>query len=85
MQVEKEAHCKHFVRRKKRFCRMTLKKGQEYCGEHLPKPEEQEYEPKTENATDRRIECPLDPKQYASYIHIWHVTCTYCFSCAITY
>lgn len=51
-------HCKHFVVRKKRFCRMTVKKGFEYCGEHQPKSEP------TENPDPRlRIPCPLDKTQ----------------------
>ncbi|KAJ8967841.1 hypothetical protein NQ317_005512 [Molorchus minor] len=26
--------CNHFVLRKKRYCKMSVKKGQQYCGEH---------------------------------------------------
>jgi tRNA:m4X modification enzyme len=28
-------HCQFFVVKKKRFCRMTIKKGEQYCGEHI--------------------------------------------------
>lgn len=56
--------CKHFVTRKKRYCRITVAKGKEYCGEHLPVTKE------TTSTTDEigsaskqsRIPCPLDPK-----------------------
>ncbi|XP_073820288.1 tRNA:m(4)X modification enzyme TRM13 homolog [Musca autumnalis] len=54
-----EKTCKHWVQRKKRFCKMTVAKGKDYCGEHAPaviledgkSPEEQD-----------RIPCPLDGK-----------------------
>ncbi|XP_061400458.1 tRNA:m(4)X modification enzyme TRM13 homolog [Musca vetustissima] len=54
-----EKTCKHWVQRKKRFCKMTVAKGKEYCGEHAPavkleagkSPEDQD-----------RIPCPLDDK-----------------------
>ncbi|XP_074101494.1 tRNA:m(4)X modification enzyme TRM13 homolog [Cotesia typhae] len=45
-------HCKFFVERKKRFCRMTVKKGNEYCGEHMEK--------NVTEKTSKRIPCPLD-------------------------
>ncbi|XP_022919818.2 tRNA:m(4)X modification enzyme TRM13 homolog [Onthophagus taurus] len=55
--------CKHFVVRKKRFCKMTVKAGNEYCGEHMPQVLENN---KDEDAL--RVTCPLDPKHtcYAS-------------------
>ena len=28
-------HCRYFVNRKNRYCKMTVKAGQEYCGEHM--------------------------------------------------
>lgn len=53
--------CKHFVIRKKRYCRMTVKTGQEYCGEH------QTAIKKPEGLDDKnsllRVVCPLDSKQ----------------------
>ncbi|CAD7084522.1 unnamed protein product [Hermetia illucens] len=49
--------CKHYVKRKKRFCKMTVAKGKEYCGEHLSEAAENLSE-----TTPDRIPCPLDPK-----------------------
>lgn len=58
-QIDKnEPQCKHFVKRKKRFCRMTVKKGNDYCGEHMPKEENSDS-----NTKNRRIVCPFDQKQ----------------------
>ncbi|XP_034836362.1 tRNA:m(4)X modification enzyme TRM13 homolog [Maniola hyperantus] len=54
--------CQYFVKRKKRLCRMTVKPGKQYCGEHEP-------QPKTgDGQDDTRIPCPNDPKHtcYAS-------------------
>ncbi|XP_050355282.1 tRNA:m(4)X modification enzyme TRM13 homolog [Nymphalis io] len=54
--------CQYYVVRKKRLCRMTVRPGQQYCGEHEP-------QPKTNNGkNDLRIPCPNDPKHtcYAS-------------------
>uniref|UniRef100_A0A1I8NQ20 tRNA:m(4)X modification enzyme TRM13 n=1 Tax=Stomoxys calcitrans TaxID=35570 RepID=A0A1I8NQ20_STOCA len=55
----REKTCQHWVKRKKRFCKMTVAKGKDYCGEHAPavnvgegqSPEDQD-----------RIPCPLDGK-----------------------
>ncbi|XP_045778291.1 tRNA:m(4)X modification enzyme TRM13 homolog [Maniola jurtina] len=48
--------CQYFVMRKKRLCRMTVKPGKQYCGEHEP-------QPKTgDGQDDTRIPCPNDPK-----------------------
>lgn len=61
----KENKCKHFVARKKRFCKMTVKSGQEYCGEH------QKISDKTSpdgNQLGLRIVCPLDRK-HTCYAH----------------
>ena len=30
--------CGFYVQRKKRFCRMVVKPGAQYCGEHTPLP-----------------------------------------------
>lgn len=30
--------CQYFVVRKKRLCRMTVRPGRQYCGEHEPQP-----------------------------------------------
>lgn len=54
-----EPNCKHFVIRKKRFCRMTVKKGNEYCGEHMPKSEDSD----NTESNRKRILCPYDQKQ----------------------
>nr|XP_026497245.1 tRNA:m(4)X modification enzyme TRM13 homolog isoform X2 [Vanessa tameamea] len=54
--------CQYYVVRKKRLCRMTVRPGRQYCGEHEPRP-------KTDNGKDDlRIPCPNDPKHtcYAS-------------------
>ncbi|XP_062540038.1 tRNA:m(4)X modification enzyme TRM13 homolog [Armigeres subalbatus] len=55
--------CKHFVQRKKRYCKMTVGRGKQYCGEHevhsgndnLPSLE-------ALGSSPGRIPCPLDPK-----------------------
>lgn len=53
--------CKFFVQRKKRYCKMLVKSGCDYCGEHqkTTTPSEQP----SDNSPDIRIVCPLDPKQ----------------------
>lgn len=33
-----EPQCQYFVVRKKRLCRMTVRPGRNYCGEHEPQP-----------------------------------------------
>lgn len=49
-------HCMYFVKRKKRFCRMTVQKGKQFCGEH-------QGAINLGTVADQRIKCPLDPKQ----------------------
>ncbi|KYM97908.1 tRNA guanosine-2'-O-methyltransferase TRM13 like protein [Cyphomyrmex costatus] len=46
------SHCMHFIERKKRFCRMTVRKGCQYCGEH-----------QQDVTGNERVPCPLDPTQ----------------------
>ncbi|XP_028035654.1 tRNA:m(4)X modification enzyme TRM13 homolog isoform X1 [Bombyx mandarina] len=46
--------CQYFVLRKKRLCRMTVRPGNQYCGEHQPPP--------NDCLSDKRIACPNDPK-----------------------
>lgn len=52
----------YFVKRKKRYCRMTVKKGKQYCGEHqesslmIAGGEE-------DGVRDKRVRCPIDPTQ----------------------
>ncbi|XP_055321810.1 tRNA:m(4)X modification enzyme TRM13 homolog [Sitodiplosis mosellana] len=57
--------CKFFVKRKKRYCKLTPAHGEEYCGEHMPVTT---LPPDTIDTTDSinkhkvRVPCPLDPK-----------------------
>ncbi|XP_013197272.2 LOW QUALITY PROTEIN: tRNA:m(4)X modification enzyme TRM13 homolog [Amyelois transitella] len=57
-----QGQCQFFVMRKKRLCRMTVRPGRQYCGEHEPQPKTDDGE------IDTRIPCPNDPKHtcYAS-------------------
>lgn len=50
------SHCMHFVERKKRFCRMTVREGRRYCGEH-------QQDVANSDAEDERVPCPLDSTQ----------------------
>jgi tRNA:m4X modification enzyme len=52
-------HCMYFVKRKKRFCRMTVREGKRYCGEH----QRDTANFNDAEIIDKRVECPLDPKQ----------------------
>ncbi|XP_012261766.2 tRNA:m(4)X modification enzyme TRM13 homolog [Athalia rosae] len=60
--MSEPSNCQYFVKRKKRYCRMTVKQGANFCGEHLPQGQET-----TTNAEDvksisrKRVLCPLDP------------------------
>ncbi|XP_012228762.1 tRNA:m(4)X modification enzyme TRM13 homolog isoform X2 [Linepithema humile] len=47
--------CMYYIERKKRFCRMTVRIGKQYCGEHQPETEG------SFDIDDRRVKCPLDP------------------------
>ncbi|XP_076169649.1 tRNA:m(4)X modification enzyme TRM13 homolog isoform X2 [Ptiloglossa arizonensis] len=51
--MAEENHCMYFVKRKKRYCRMTVKKGNEYCGEHQGN--------SLDSMQSKRVKCPLDP------------------------
>ncbi|CAB3246955.1 unnamed protein product [Arctia plantaginis] len=51
-----EPQCQFFVVRKKRLCRMTVKPGRQYCGEHEPLPKT------ADGQDDSRVPCPNDPK-----------------------
>ncbi|KAK7079530.1 hypothetical protein SK128_021882, partial [Halocaridina rubra] len=33
--MESSKACKFYVQRKKRYCKMLVKDGQQYCGQHL--------------------------------------------------
>ncbi|XP_015763355.1 PREDICTED: tRNA:m(4)X modification enzyme TRM13 homolog [Acropora digitifera] len=49
-------HCAFFLKRKQRFCRMTVGEGKNYCGEHMIIAGEAESDGR------KRITCPLDKK-----------------------
>ncbi|CAK1588846.1 unnamed protein product [Parnassius mnemosyne] len=56
------SQCQFYVLRKKRLCRMTVRPGKQFCGEHEPHPMTDDGQ------DDPRIPCPNDPKHtcYAS-------------------
>ena len=60
-------HCQFFVIRKKRYCRMTVKKGNKFCGEHQQNQTDIKEEVPTKK---RRITCPLDSTQSVFYFRI---------------
>ncbi|CAH1107161.1 unnamed protein product [Psylliodes chrysocephalus] len=62
-------NCIFFVHRKKRFCKMTVKKGEQYCGEHkrISTNVGEEIGIST-NEGPCRIVCPLDGK-HTCYAH----------------
>ncbi|KAM4628536.1 tRNA:m(4)X modification enzyme TRM13 homolog [Polymixia lowei] len=51
--VSPPGRCGFYVERKSRFCKMIVKDGNVFCGEHANK---------EDGNTRRRIPCPLDPK-----------------------
>jgi len=53
--------CGFYVQRKKRFCRMVVKPGAQYCGEHTPLPPA-DSQLGGKSANDLRVPCPYDPK-----------------------
>ena len=60
-------HCHYIVPRKKRRCRMLIKPGKFFCGEHshlLDKSDKPNEESNVK--TKDRIPCPLDPKHSCS-------------------
>ncbi|XP_053994210.1 tRNA:m(4)X modification enzyme TRM13 homolog [Hylaeus volcanicus] len=59
--MAEESHCMHFVKRKKRFCRMSVKRGNKYCGEHQGSSLDSTGID-DEKLDDKRMKCPLDPK-----------------------
>ncbi|KAJ6638621.1 tRNA:m(4)X modification enzyme TRM13 like [Pseudolycoriella hygida] len=63
-----ETTCKHFVQRRKRFCRMTVARGQEYCGEHMNTIPELSHI--SEENFKKRVPCPLDPKHT---VYLWNL------------
>ncbi|KAI4477690.1 hypothetical protein M0804_012518 [Polistes exclamans] len=57
---EEESRCMYFVKRKNRYCRMTVKKGNKFCGEHQQDSFNSNDIEIIENCK-KRIQCPLDP------------------------
>lgn len=53
--------CGFYVQRKKRFCKMTIKPGAQYCGEHAPLPAT-EHDLGNKPISEIRVPCPYDPK-----------------------
>jgi tRNA:m4X modification enzyme len=51
-------HCQFYVERKKRHCKMTVKKDKTYCGEHQFHSNEL-----SNKIMNERIPCPLDSTQ----------------------
>uniref|UniRef100_A0A0K8UED4 tRNA:m(4)X modification enzyme TRM13 n=1 Tax=Bactrocera latifrons TaxID=174628 RepID=A0A0K8UED4_BACLA len=60
--AENTTNCAHWVHRKKRFCKMTVKTGEKYCGEHQPAVPQASPEQDVASANNTRIPCPLDSK-----------------------
>lgn len=61
--------CQFFVKRKKRYCRLTPAKNEIYCGEHLPVTEISQQSVGEEGSANNsaikrnaRVPCPLNPK-----------------------
>ena len=66
---ETQDHCHYIVPRKKRRCRMLIKPGRSYCGEHehLLNESISNKSEKSEHLQDQqRIPCPLDPNHSCS-------------------
>ena len=63
--VTENEHCHYVVPRKKRRCRMLVKTGNYYCGEHSHLLDKKE-ETKPQKVDEDRIPCPLDPKHSCS-------------------
>lgn len=61
--------CQFFVKRKKRYCRLTPAKNEIYCGEHLPVTDLSQQSVNAQDSADdaakkrnARVPCPLNPK-----------------------
>ncbi|XP_042218011.1 tRNA:m(4)X modification enzyme TRM13 homolog [Homarus americanus] len=61
--MESNKTCLFYVKRKKRYCKMLVRAGQQYCGQHLVEEHVNE-----ETIHLKRIPCPLDPK-HSCYEH----------------
>ncbi|CAG9765306.1 unnamed protein product [Ceutorhynchus assimilis] len=53
-------HCTYFVQRKKRYCKMLVKAGKKFCGEHHKVSDDPDLT--QDNLSEIRIVCPLDNK-----------------------
>lgn len=62
--VSPSDHCHYVVPRKKRRCKMLIKSGNFYCGEHSHLLTNKDD--KKEDLAENRIPCPLDPKHSCS-------------------
>lgn len=61
-EMDTQPKCRFFVRRKKRYCRLTPAKGEEFCGEHLPVGNDTSKDKSKGVKKQQRVVCPLDPK-----------------------
>lgn len=57
-----EVTCAYFLQRKKRYCRMSVKAGRKFCGEHASLDAATQVCPTTA-AKYARTPCPYDPNQ----------------------
>lgn len=55
-----DERCHFFVKRKKRNCRMLVKPGKKFCGEHALDKDNPDFQ--NPNLSVKRIPCPYDPK-----------------------
>ncbi|XP_063218856.1 tRNA:m(4)X modification enzyme TRM13 homolog [Bacillus rossius redtenbacheri] len=55
------SHCNFFLKRKHRFCKMTVKAGNQFCGEHMDSDVNNDAE---------RVICPLDSKHTCYKKHL---------------
>ncbi|XP_047369986.1 tRNA:m(4)X modification enzyme TRM13 homolog isoform X2 [Vespa velutina] len=60
MDEEPSKCCMYFVKRKNRYCHMTVKRGNKFCGEHQQDSLNSNDLENTEKS-NKRIKCPLDP------------------------
>jgi len=55
--------CGFYVQRKKRYCKMNIKPGAQYCGEHHGSPlPSDEHDLGNKPIAELRVPCPYDPK-----------------------
>ncbi|KAJ2492009.1 tRNA:m4X modification enzyme [Coemansia sp. RSA 2050] len=63
--VDGENRCHFFVAAKGRYCPLTIKAGNKYCGEHMVVCDSSSTEPAT-----RRVPCPYDPSHSVDFIKL---------------